>query len=259
MEQLDLEFRNLKRSGSKAALMYLDLDDFKKINDTLGHNAGDQLLIEVANRIKRNVRDSDTISRLGGDEYAVLIREVSKLEDCQVVAEKILAEVGSEMEISGSIISIGLSIGITLFPDKAASVREVLNHADLALYESKKLGKNQISYFNQAMQQSASERQQIELELQRAIIHGEFELFFQPIIRLENRQMVMLEALLRWNHPQNGLIGPNSFISIAEQCGLINEIGEWVIIEACRTITHAIEQGESLMPIAINVSGKTVM
>lgn len=256
MEQLELEFKNIQRSDRKAALMYLDLDDFKKINDSLGHNAGDQLLVGVAKRLKANVRDSDIIGRLGGDEYAILLRNINEVEDCQQIADKMIRDVSSEMVITGTPVNVGLSIGITVFPDDSTSVQEILKHADLALYASKDKGKNLASFFNQSMQQSASSRLILEQELKTALINKEFELFFQPIVRVENHQVVMLEALLRWNHPQKGLVVPAQFIEVAEQCGLIKEIGKWVIEQACLTIKQAIENNQPVVPMAINLSTK---
>lgn len=256
LQQLEYEIKLLQRTGKKAALMYLDLDDFKKVNDTLGHNAGDQLLIEVANRIKATMRESDIVCRLGGDEYAILMMNVDRAKDCKAIAEKIIKNVRQEMVVENHTLNVSLSIGITLLPEDATNLRELLNNADMALYESKKLGKNQASFFNHSLQAQAVERLRIEQELKIAIENGDLELYYQPIIRLANRQVVMLEALIRWNHPERGLIPPDKFIPVAEQCGLILTIGDWVIEQACARIKRSLEISDPLVPIAINISAK---
>lgn len=256
MQQLECELKLLQRSGSKAALMYLDLDDFKNVNDSLGHYAGDLLLVELAKRIKTTVRESDIVSRLGGDEYAILMMNIHSADDCKAVADQIISKVQEEIIIERHHLTIGLSIGITVVPDDSNDLREILNNADMALYESKRQGKNRATFFNYQLQQFAADRIQLEHELKYALNNNEFELYFQPLIRLENRQVVMLEALLRWNHPEKGLVGPDQFIDIAEQCGLIIPIGKWVLEQACSTIVRALEQGEPCVPIAINISAK---
>ena len=259
IQQLEQEVKILQRTGKKAALMYLDLDDFKRVNDTLGHNAGDQLLIEVANRLNSTMRESDIICRLGGDEYAILMMDIATAEDCQRISEKIIANVSADIVLEGISLKIGISIGMTIIPDDANTLREMLNSADLALYESKKLGKNRASFFNQQLQKKASERLMLEQELRFALAHDELELYYQPIMRLGSRQVVMLEALLRWNHPENGMIPPMKFIEVAEQCGLIVEIGQWVLDEVCRRIHKSLESGEHVVPVAINISAKQLV
>ena len=256
MQQLECELKLLQRSGSKAALMYLDLDDFKHVNDSLGHYAGDLLLVELAKRIKATVRESDIVSRLGGDEYAILLMNIHSADDCKAVADQIISKVQEEIIIEGHHLNVGLSIGITVVPDDSIDLREMLNNADMALYESKRQGKNRATFFNYQLQQFAADRIQLEQELKYALNNNELELYYQPIIRLKNRQVVMLEALLRWNHPEKGLIRPDKFIDIAEQCGLIIPMGKWVLEQACSTIVSALEQGEPCVPIAINISAK---
>lgn len=259
IQQLECELKLLSRSGNKAALMYLDMDDFKNVNDSLGHSAGDQLLIEVANRIKSSMRESDIICRLGGDEYAVLMMNLQSSNDSKIVANQIIERVREEILIEGRSLSVGLSIGITILPDDSMDLREILNNADMALYESKRLGKNRVTFFDYQMQQCSIERIQIENALKNAIKNDELELYYQPIIRLANRQIVMLEALLRWKHPEKGFIPPDQFISIAEQSGLIISIGDWVLESACTTIAHAVQNQEACVPIAINISAKQLL
>ncbi|WP_286238045.1 bifunctional diguanylate cyclase/phosphodiesterase [Neptuniibacter halophilus] len=254
MEQLEYEVKVLQRTGKKAALMYLDLDDFKRVNDSLGHAAGDRLLVEVAQRLQATMRESDIICRLGGDEYAILMMNVTSGEDCQHMADKLISNVRNEIVIEGVPLRVSLSIGITLIPDDSSSLQQMLSNADIALYESKKLGKNRATFFNHDLQKMLVQRLQIEQELKFALEHDELELYFQPIVRLDNRQIVMLEALIRWNHPEKGLVSPMEFICVAEQCGLIIPIGDWVLEEACRHIRQAVDQGEPLVPIAVNIS-----
>lgn len=256
IQQLEQEVKALQRNGKKAALMYLDLDDFKKVNDTLGHNAGDQLLVEVAKKLKGTMRSSDIICRLGGDEYAILMMDVTDSQDCQKISEKIITSVSSEIILEGISLTVGISIGITIIPDDSNTIREMLNSADLALYESKKQGKNCACFFNSELQQYASERLMLEQELRFALSNNELELHYQPISRLDSRKVVMLEALLRWNHPERGMIPPMKFIAVAEQCGLIVQMGQWVLEEACHRIQHSLANNDSVVPIAINISAK---
>lgn len=256
IEQIEHEVKLLQRTGKKAALMYLDLDDFKKINDTLGHSAGDQLLVEVAHRLKSVMRESDIICRLGGDEYAVLMMNIESVEDCQLIADKIIASIGAEVLLDQQSLKTSISIGITIIPDDSSTLREMLNNADLALYESKNLGKNRATFFNHDLQKAASERLILEQELRFALSHKELELHYQPIIRLNNRKIVMLEALIRWRHPEKGMIPPIQFIEVAEQCGLIIPIGEWVLEEACKRISESLSNDEPVVPIAVNISAK---
>jgi diguanylate cyclase (GGDEF)-like protein len=259
MQQLECELKLLQRSGNKAALMYLDLDDFKNVNDSLGHYAGDLLLVEVANRIKSIMRESDIICRLGGDEYAILMMNIQSADDSKIIADQIIQKVSEDILIEGRILTVGLSIGITTIPDDSSDLREMLNNADMALYESKRKGKNRATFFNYQLQQHSIERLHIERELKDALKNNELELYYQPIIRLDKRHIVMLEALLRWNHPEKGLLTPDKFIEVAEQSGLIIPMGDWVLEQACKTIAASVEQLEPCLPIAINVSAKQLL
>lgn len=259
MEQLEYEVKILQRSDKKAALMYLDLDEFKRVNDTLGHNAGDQLLIEMANRFRAAMRESDIICRLGGDEYAILMMNVKHVEDCQIIAEKLIDVANQEVVIEGVPLRVGISIGITIIPDDSSTLKDMLNSADLALYQSKNQGKNRATFFNHDLQQVAVERLLLEQDLRIAIEQDHLELAYQPIVRLDNRQIVMLEALLRWHHHERGLVPTCEFIIIAEQCGLIVPLGEWVMEQACKRLRESLDKHEPVVPIAINISAKQLI
>lgn len=220
-EQLDQALLNIRREGGSLALMYLDLDDFKRINDSTGHEDGDRLLIEVARRLRATVRETDIVGRLGGDEFAIILVNIKSAENARIVAEKIIANIGLPVQLTQNETVIGTSIGITLAPEDGDSCGKLLRNADLAMYNSKRAGKNQFSFYNKEMQEQALLSIQLEEELRQAICRQEFSLVFQPIISFASGQVAKFEALLRWNQPERGMQNPGSFIGVAEQTGLI--------------------------------------
>lgn len=237
------------------ALFYFDLDEFKRINDTLGHDAGDQLLLQVANRLKQRLRAEDTVARLGGDEFAVLLSGIDDKNKAAEVAMTIQETICQPIKLGSNEVIISASIGITMAPDDSPEEDQLLKHADLAMYEAKAKGRNTYHFYNQELNAAAKERLMIENELRIAIKEQQFELFYQPQVDCQTLEVVGFEALIRWFHPTQGMISPVKFIPIAESTGLIVELGEWVLWEACRFAKRLDEQGKG-NNISINLSAR---
>ena len=244
------------RFAQPLALLFIDFDGFKTVNDTFGHGAGDQLLRTVGSRLGSLIRDADTVGRLGGDEFVVLLEPGDSRPAPELVAERILELLNQPIELGGGIeVRVTASIGIAV--GQRESTEELLRDADLALYSAKQAGKNRYVVFEHAMQTAIADRHALELDLNRAVSHNELYLVYQPTFRLEDRSIGGVEALLRWQHPTRGLVGPDAFIPIAEDSGLILEIGRWVATEACRQAAAWRERG-LLLTMAINVSGRQI-
>jgi diguanylate cyclase (GGDEF)-like protein len=239
-----------------AGVMLLDLDRFKAINDSLGHPAGDALLREAALRLSFCVRGYDTVARLGGDEFAVLLPQIRNADDLGRVASKILASFNAPFMLEGKEIFISTSIGIAVFPDDSSDADDLVKQADSAMYFAKRSGRNNFRFYSKDLTASAGERLALESELRHAVDRNELELYYQPKVRLADNALVGSEALLRWIHPQRGLVPPDQFISIAEDSGLIVEIGEWVLRDACRTACDWNAEGQPLHVIAVNLSAR---
>jgi len=231
-DRLQQEVKRSNRSNIPFALLFLDLDLFKDVNDTLGHEVGDILLIEVAKRIKNHIRESDTLSRLGGDEFTIIYSDITNPNDVIDLAHKLIQYLSKPFQIELNQIHISASLGITIYPNDANTCSELLKNADQAMYLAKQSGRNNFSYFTPSMQEEAQKRYFILNELRKAITLNQLQLYYQPIVNLETGEINKAEALIRWNHPKEGFIPPDSFIPLAEQSGLINEIGEWVFKEA---------------------------
>jgi diguanylate cyclase (GGDEF)-like protein len=243
-----------RRHQQKLALLFLDLDHFKHINDSLGHAVGDLLLQSVAKRLLDCVRSSDTVSRQGGDEFVILLSEVAHSEDAGISAENILRALDQPHIAEEHEIHITGSIGIVTFPDDAADANTMLKCADMAMYQAKATGRNNYQFFKSALNVSALEHQSIEQGLRRALERVEFELHYQPQMNLATGAIAGVEALLRWRHPSRGLLFPVQFMSVAEESGLIVPIGRWVLREACRQAKAWEDSGFPPMRMAVNVS-----
>ncbi|SFJ23996.1 diguanylate cyclase (GGDEF) domain-containing protein [Desulfomicrobium apsheronum] len=243
-----------KRHGNKVALMFLDLDHFKRINDSMGHACGDQLLQSVAKRLQASVRLSDTVSRHGGDEFVVLLPEVDDVRSAVLTAEKLIQSVGESHLISGQEVRIGLSIGISMYPDDGVDAEMLMRKADIAMYQAKSSGRNSYQIFSASMNSNSVVRKSDERALERALEHDEFILHYQPTVHLESGAITGAEVLLRWERSGQGLNFPAQFITIAESSGLILPIGEWVLREACRQARAWLQCGLGLGRIAVNVS-----
>jgi diguanylate cyclase (GGDEF)-like protein/PAS domain S-box-containing protein len=254
IERLDLAIALADRSGSRTALMFLDLDNFKTINDSFGHAVGDLLLQAVASRLMLCIRDSDTICRQGGDEFLIVLGNVTDSDAITTVTEKILEALAPTFNIEGKELSTSSSIGIAVFPDDGRDIDTLLKRADTAMYHAKEAGRNAYSFFTEQMNLDAVEHQQIRVGLLHAMERGEFRLHYQPQIDLTSGRVIGAKALIRWHHPDRGLLTPEHFISIAEESGLIVPIGAWVLREACRQAAAWRKTGLPRMVIAVNVS-----
>ncbi|WP_027147969.1 bacteriohemerythrin [Methylobacter tundripaludum] len=244
-----------RRDGKRLALLMLDLDRFKAVNDSLGHLAGDELLQQVAVRISARLRDVDMVARLGGDEFVVLLEDIAHAEDAARVAAEIIFVLGKPFQLTQSNdVQIGASIGISLYPEHGASYEMLMDHADAALYQAKDQGRGCYAYFSEDQTLAARERIALETRLRRAIEQGELRVFYQPQVDIESGRIVGAEALVRWQDPIEGLIPPLRFIPIAEETGLILEIGAWVLRETCRQGRLWLDAGLPPLTLAVNVS-----
>ena len=243
-----------QRHRQKLALLYLDVDRFKHINDSLGHTVGDHLLQSVAQRLVGSVRNSDTVSRQGGDEFVILLPEVRHAQDAAVAAEKVRVALTAPHYIDQHDLHLTASIGIVIYPDDGMEGKTLLTNADFAMYHAKESGRNNYQFFRPDMNVSAIERQSLEEGLRHAVARKEFVLHYQPQMDLDTRAIIGVEALIRWHHPQRGLVGPAQFIPVAEECGFIVPFGRWVLREACRQGRAWQDAGLPPMRIAVNIS-----
>jgi len=242
------------RNGTQLALLFIDLDRFKTINDSLGHRVGDELLKQVAERLARCVRKEDTLARLGGDEFVVLLQGLTDSQAASQVARKVLKLLARPYLIEGHQLSTSCSIGISLYPSDGIDAQALMKNADAAMYHAKERGRGNYQYFSADLHSRVVERLTIETALRRALERDEFELHFQPQVRMVDSQVVGMEALLRWNHPEHGLLAPGRFIRIAEESGLIVPLGEWALDAACAQMRAWLDAGMQPPRLAVNVS-----
>jgi diguanylate cyclase (GGDEF)-like protein len=242
------------RRKRKLALLFLDMDRFKSTNDSLGHSAGDRLLKSVAQRLLACVRSSDTVSRQGGDEFVILLPDIAHAEDASICADKMLQAIATPHAIDKHDLHVTGSIGIATYPDDGGDAETLLRNADFAMYHAKGIGRNNVQFFKAEMNTRAVERHTVEDGLRYALDREEFELNYQSKIDLKTGALLGVEALVRWRHRERGLVLPRQFIPVAEECGLIVEIGRWVLREACRQARAWQDAGLPEIPIAINVS-----
>ncbi|ABD68834.1 diguanylate cyclase/phosphodiesterase with PAS/PAC sensor(s) [Rhodoferax ferrireducens T118] len=230
------EIKKSKRDGLQLAVLFIDLDHFKEVNDTLGHNSGDRLLVEAARRISDCVRESDTVARMGGDEFAVILTELLDASSLERILQKILRALECVFQLDGEQAFVSASIGVTMYPLDAGDIEDLFKNADQALYVAKGAGRNRFSFFTPALQQAAQNRVRLANDLHAGLIGQQFRLVYQPIVELASGAVCKAEALIRWQHPTRGLISPVEFIPIAEASGLIVAIGEWVFQQAARQV-----------------------
>ena len=253
-DRLDQEIKKSDRAGLSLALLFIDLDRFKEVNDSLGHDMGDLLLIESAKRILACVRDSDTVARFGGDEFTVILSDLAETHSIERIAQNIIKELSKPFSLENNLANVSASIGISLYPDDASDTNELQKIADQAMYLAKDLGRSRFSYFTKAMQQAAQFRTQLLHDMKIALVEGQFQLYYQPIVYLTTKEIYKAEALLRWNHPRDGMISPADFIPLAEESGLIVDIGNWVFKEAARQVKYFKEKLGVDIQISINKS-----
>lgn len=252
----------IKRGGREkfsTAVLFIDLDRFKTINDSLGHQVGDQLLIQVSKRISQCIRDSDMVARLGGDEFLVMMNAIAKPDDAAIVSQKIIQELKREFIIVGKEIFIGASIGIAISFKDGNSVEDLIKAADIAMYQVKNRGKNNYCFYSDELSNNAIERFTMENQLRRALERNQFELYYQPQVSIVDGVILGAEALIRWNHPELGLVSPAKFIPVAEETGLIVQIGEWVLRQSVSQIMQWREMGHDIQWVSVNVSGVQIM
>jgi len=243
-----------RRQRRPLAVLFLDLDRFKNINDSLGHAAGDTLLQSVSKRLLSSIRRSDTVSRQGGDEFVILLSEIAHPEDAATSARQILHSLSSPHSVGGQDLRVLGSMGISLYPEDGGDAETLINNADTAMYHAKESGRNTFRFFKQEMNLKAVDRQLIETSLRRAVEHDEFLLHYQPKVSLHSLEITGAEALVRWQHPDRGLIFPDQFVRIAEECGLIVQIGRWVLYETCKQARRWQDEGLPFKHVSVNVS-----
>ncbi len=243
-----------RRESARVALLFIDLDRFKVINDTLGHHVGDELLIHVSRRLRQCVRESDLVARLGGDEFVVMLSGIEHSSSVAMVAEKLVMRVGEPYPVGAHTLYTTPSIGIAIYPMDGEDGETLMRNADAAMYHAKSAGRNNFQFFDAKMNEAAVERLGIEHALRLALGRDEFRLHFQPIIDLRTGKVSCVEALIRWQHPERGLLAPGMFIGVAEETGLIQPIGDWVIWAACRQLAAFREAGLTGIKMAINIS-----
>ncbi|HKJ07485.1 MAG TPA: EAL domain-containing protein [Gammaproteobacteria bacterium] len=253
-DRLEQEIRKAHQDGTRFGLLFIDLDRFKDINDSLGHQVGDMLLMEAAERIGRCLPESDTLARLGGDEFTVILTQITDAGDAERIGQQIISVLSEPFRLIGETIYITASIGITIYPVDSKGSAQLLRNADQAMYAAKNAGRNRLSYFTQGLQHAAQHRLRLTNDLRDALPAGQFALQFQPIIDLANSRTVKAEALLRWQHPEQGMISPAEFIPLAEETGLIVEIGDWVFRESARWAGRWSTTAGGELQISVNMS-----
>ncbi|ADQ83748.1 EAL domain-containing protein [Methylovorus sp. MP688] len=254
-ELLDHAIKYAEREQNEIALLFVDLDRFKAINDTLGHQMGDKLLFEVSQRIRAAVRDSDAVARLGGDEFIVMMDVLREREDAAKVAKKIISSLQNEFLIDGRELFISASVGISVYPDDSLDVDGLIKAADIAMYQVKNKGKNNHCFYSADLSQNAVERFTLENQLRRALARDQFEVYYQAQVSLETGRIIGAESLIRWIHPELGVVSPAKFIPLAEETGLIIPIGEWVLRQSAMQVKEWHDQGFDIDWVSVNVSG----
>lgn len=268
MDRLNEAIKKAVRKKSRFALLFLDLDHFKRVNDTLGHQAGDVLLQGVAENIRKFVRKSDSatrltplkkrdllVARLGGDEFSILISDIREPDNAARVARRLLNIIPATYQLDGHEVSVTTSIGISIFPEDGKTAEDLLKHADTAMYYAKSRGRNSYQFFRETMNQAVLERFSIERDLKKALENGEFILYYQPKLRLSDKKITSAEALIRWHHPRQGMVPPAKFIPIAEESKIIIDINRWIFKEACRQVKKWKRSGRDDLFVSVNLSG----
>jgi diguanylate cyclase (GGDEF)-like protein len=245
-----------KRCGRRVATLFVDLDNFKMINDTLGHDTGDAMLQVVADRLSKSLRESDTVARLGGDEFSLLLENIGTVDDVKIVAESVLQTLNQPIQLPDREVVVTPSIGIAIYPDDGDDIRTLMKNADTAMYRAKDAGRNGYAFYAAEMGATAMRRLLIESSLRRALEQEEFFLHYQPRVDFASGKVISVEALMRWKHPELGLISPTEFIPIAEETGLIVPIGEWALRQACEAVVRWAQRGLEGVMVSVNLSAR---
>lgn len=253
-DRIKKSIAHAEREKEKMAILYLDLDGFKSINDALGHNSGDELLKEIAVRLKKCIRTMDTVARLGGDEFVIIITQLKQIESAVAVANKILEEVAKPVMIKESEVFVTASIGIVVYPDNATDVETLIKKADLAMYKAKEKGRNDYQFYDEKMMVAAKQNLALATEIYSAVNSGDFVAYYQPIMDVKNNFAVGVEALARWQHKTRGIIAPPEFIEAAEKNGLIGKISDVIMKQACNQISQWRQKGVKSLNLAVNFS-----
>ena len=253
-DRLGLAVFQAKRNGTGLALMFIDLDRFKLVNDTLGHGVGDELLQITANRLKTCLRRGDTLARLGGDEFTIVLPDMIDRQDAALIADKLLTALRLPFELAGQMVHISASIGIAMYPDDGETADELIGHSDMAMYHTKAEGKNGHSFFSRSMLDASFQKIELEHSLRQALEMGELEMYYQPQIDVATHQIVGAEALMRWNHPERGFLGAGEFLPFAEENGLIIPISDWMLEAICEDLLEWNSAGSDPIRLSINLS-----
>jgi diguanylate cyclase (GGDEF)-like protein len=254
-DRLRVALAHAQRHRYKMAVLFLDVDRFKQINDSLGHTIGDRLLKTVAERIRSSIRDEDTVARFGGDEFTVLIHIIGKIEDAGKIAQKVLDSMKAPIRIDERDFVVTCSIGVSIYPVDGADSETLIRNADTAMYRAKDLGRNSYQFYAATMNHKALEALEVENGMRRALAQNEFVLYYQPLVDIGTGSVFGIEALIRWQHPDLGLLRPDRFIRAAEESGLIITIGRWVLHEACKQAAEWHRRGHRVV-MAVNLSGR---
>jgi diguanylate cyclase (GGDEF)-like protein/PAS domain S-box-containing protein len=258
-ERLTRALNRAKRHHKQVAVFFIDLDRFKVINDSLGHSIGDKVLIEISTRLSRRIRTSDTLARSGGDEFLLLLEDITCTKDVTTVCECFLEELIRPILIEGHELFVTASIGVSMYPGDAIDETELIQSADTAMYQAKKMGRNTFQLSNEELRVQVARRFYLEKNLRSAMDNKEFQLFYQPQIDMASRKIFGTEVLLRWEHGEEGFIGPGTFIPIAEECGVMIPLGEWILESACKQMTEWLDKGLCLESISVNISGTQLL
>jgi diguanylate cyclase (GGDEF)-like protein len=255
-DRLNQSIAQARRRHWNGAVLFIDLDRFKLINDTLGHHVGDRLIAEVGRRIRQSLRGGDTVGRVSGDEFGVVLTDLAQADDAALVAQKILDALGRPFDLAGNEAYVTASIGISVFPADGDDAETLLKNADMAMYRAKELTRNAYCFFTAEMNERSVAKLQLNTDLRRAIERGEFVLHYQPKVDLRDGRIHGVEGLLRWKHPQRGMVAPAEFVPALEDSGLILPVGEWVLAEAARQLAAWQAAGLQPVPVAVNLSAK---
>lgn len=255
-EILAIEFAQARRHRSKLAVLFLDLDRFKEVNDTLGHEAGDRLLKKVADRFRRTIREADTVARIGGDEFNMILADISRAEDVSDIALKIVASLREPIVLDGHELHVTTSVGISIYPDDSEEIETLLRYADIAMYHAKENGRNTFRFYNPSINTRSIERIKLESWLRQTIKREELVVYYQPQVDIKSGKVCYAEALVRWNHPDRGLLEPKDFLPLAEETGFITSIDEWVLRTACSRTAAWKKTGLNAFCVTVNLSAR---